>query len=77
MQRNLTIRKLQDNTFIIDKNKLLIDIVGLSFYRAYESFLANGELEKEKGYKNVSRRKDWPKTPFWRGSTDLSIKGYK
>lgn len=29
----------------------------------------------EAGFENVARRQDWPKTPWWRGSTDLSIRG--
>ena len=32
---------------------------------------------KEAGYKNVCRRTQWGKTPAWRGSTDLSVKGIR
>jgi len=42
----------------------------------------HGEAEvkqwfEEAGFINVERRLDWPKTPWWRGSTDLSIRGRK
>jgi len=32
---------------------------------------------KEHDYSDVNRQRDWPKTTFWQGSTDLAIRGTK
>jgi ubiquinone/menaquinone biosynthesis C-methylase UbiE len=75
IKRKLGMEKVQYKT----RQQLLVSIRD-KYTPKYAREHTEKEVEgwyEEKGYKNVSRRQDWPTTYWWNGSTDLSIIGYK